>query len=91
MFHLHFFISYAKLIKILVALHNNNESNISRADTVQTEQAGAAAREPGRMATVDYNICGTVVTIATYVGVFLFYNGKFFSVILPRQRYKYFG
>lgn len=38
---------YVTLYKILFALHNNNESHISLADTVQTEQAGAAAREPG--------------------------------------------
>lgn len=47
-FYLLFPILYVKLSKILFALHNNNESHISLADTVQTEQAGAVAREPGR-------------------------------------------
>ena len=70
--------------EILLALHNN-ESHISLADTVQTEQAGADARS--RVACCDsrlehlrdssYDCC--------IRGCFSFYNGKFFAAKFPTE------
>lgn len=62
----HIFDEFARLETVTNSLH-------CIYTTVQTEQAGYISCEPGRMATVDFNIYGTVVTYTEFVGVSFFF------------------